>query len=106
MSPMDDTHDPDLESWVESANDPATDFPLQNLPFGRLRRPTDSDWRIGVAIGDQVLDLRRARRCRPSAVPPFRSFSRRAARGKIGEGNYAAPRRGSPGWQGPPGNCP
>ena len=31
---IDDTHDPKLESWVESANDPETDFPIQNLPFG------------------------------------------------------------------------
>ena len=51
---------PGLESWVESANDPASDFPIQNLPFGRFRRAEDSDWRIGVAIGDQVLDLRAA----------------------------------------------
>jgi fumarylacetoacetase len=57
---LDDTHDPALESWVESANDPNTDFPIQNLPFGRFRRADDMDWSIGVAIGDQVLDLRRA----------------------------------------------
>ena len=57
----DDTHDPSLQSWLDSANDPATDFPIQNLPFGRFRRSDDMDWRIGVAIGDQVLDLRRAR---------------------------------------------
>jgi fumarylacetoacetase len=45
-------------SWVDSANDPATDFPLQNLPYGRFRRAGSRDgWRIGVAIGDQVLDL-------------------------------------------------
>jgi Fumarylacetoacetase N-terminal len=61
MSVLDDTHDAGLESWLESANDPATDFPIQNLPFGRFRRAADMDWRIGVAIGDQVLDLRRAR---------------------------------------------
>ena len=30
---IDETHDPNLESWVESANDPATDFPIQNLPL-------------------------------------------------------------------------
>src|SRR3954469_21604484 len=54
------THDPALESWVESANDPAGDFPIQNLPFGRFRREADSAWCIGVAIGDQVLDLRKA----------------------------------------------
>jgi len=60
MMQLDETHDPALESWVESANDPATDFPIQNLPFGSFRRADDSDWSIGVAIGDQVLDLRRA----------------------------------------------
>nr|WP_315201193.1 fumarylacetoacetase [uncultured Albidiferax sp.] len=48
----------DLQSWVASANDPASDFPLQNLPFGRFQQ--HGDWRIGVAIGDQVLDLRAA----------------------------------------------
>ena len=58
---LDATHDPALQSWVESANDPATDFPIQNLPFGRFRAQDDAaDWRIGVAIGDQVLDLRAA----------------------------------------------
>jgi fumarylacetoacetase len=57
---IDATHDPALESWVESANDPAGDFPIQNLPFGRFRRDEDSSWCIGVAIGDQVLDLRKA----------------------------------------------
>ena len=64
MSPqknlIDATHDPALESWVESANDPETDFPIQNLPFSRFRRSVDDAWQIGVAIGDQVLDLRRA----------------------------------------------
>ncbi|CAN0459012.1 unnamed protein product, partial [Phaeothamnion confervicola] len=58
---IDATHDAALQSWIASANDPATDFPIQNLPFGRFRRADDMDWRIGVAIGDQVLDLRRTR---------------------------------------------
>ena len=57
---VDASHDAGLESWVEAANDPASDFPIQNLPFGRFRRDGDSDWRIGVAIGDEVLDLRAA----------------------------------------------
>ena len=61
IATIDATHDAGLRSWLESANDPATDFPVQNLPFGRFRRADDMDWRIGVAIGDQVLDLRRAR---------------------------------------------
>ena len=50
----------DLQSWVASANDLASDFPMQNLPFGRFRLGPAGDWRIGVAIGDQVLDLRAA----------------------------------------------
>ena len=44
-------------SWVESANRPDTDFPLQNLPFGVFRSGSSSA--IGIAIGDQILDLRR-----------------------------------------------
>ena len=61
MNPaLDDTLNPALQSWVESANAADADFPLQNLPFGRFQRTDDADWHIGVAIGDQVLDLRRA----------------------------------------------
>jgi fumarylacetoacetase len=58
---IDETHDPGLRSWIESADDPATDFPIQNLPFGRFRRPGEHRFAIGVAIGNQVLDLRRAK---------------------------------------------
>jgi fumarylacetoacetase len=55
---LDATHDPKLQSWVESANDPASDFPIQNLPFGIFRRRNTSEApRGGVAIGDQILDL-------------------------------------------------
>ena len=55
---LDATHDPDLRSWVESANAADTDFPIQNLPFGRFRRPGSNDaLRIGVAIGDCLVDL-------------------------------------------------
>jgi fumarylacetoacetase len=54
---LDETHAASLASWVSSANDPATDFPIQNLPFGRFRSAPGEPWRIGVAIGDQVLDL-------------------------------------------------
>jgi len=57
MSALDETHDPALASWVDSAQDPQGDFPLQNLPFGRFRRAAGEPWRIGVAIGDEVLDL-------------------------------------------------
>jgi fumarylacetoacetase len=58
MGGLDATHDPELRSWVESANDPASDFPIQNLPFGIFRRKgTKEKPRGGVAIGDQVFDL-------------------------------------------------
>ena len=53
------THDPALRSWVLSANTADTDFPIQNLPFGRFRQAGSAQaWRIGVAIGDQALDLK------------------------------------------------
>jgi fumarylacetoacetase len=59
--PLDATHDPALQSWVASAQAPDTDFPIQNLPYGRFRRAGSAEaWRIGVAIGDQVLDLAQA----------------------------------------------
>lgn len=51
------THDPATQSWVESANTVDTDFPIQNLPFGRFRHNRLEPWQIGVAIGDRVLDL-------------------------------------------------
>jgi fumarylacetoacetase len=60
MAPTTDaTHDPALRSWVASANAPECDFPIQNLPFGRFRAQ-DGSARIGVAIGDRILDLRAA----------------------------------------------
>ena len=45
-----------LTSWIASANDPQTDFPLANLPYGVFRHAHGA--RIGVAIGDQIVDLR------------------------------------------------
>jgi len=57
---LDFSHDPAQRSWVASANDPHSDFPLQNLPFGRFRLKAGEPWRVGVAIGEQVLDLQAA----------------------------------------------
>ena len=52
-----ETHDINLTSWVSSANN-ESDFPIQNLPFAIFRRQgTNEEFRGGVAIGDQVLDL-------------------------------------------------
>ena len=58
MSALNETHDPGLRSWVESANDGRTDFPIQNLPLAIFRRKGSSEtWRGGVAIGDQIVDM-------------------------------------------------
>ena len=59
---LDASHDPAMQSWVDSANQPQTDFPIQNLPFGRFRGP-DGTLRAAVAIGDQLLDLKLAAAC-------------------------------------------
>ena len=55
---LNETHDAGLQSWVASANTGKCDFPIQNLPFAVFRRKGSSeDFRGGVAIGDQVLDM-------------------------------------------------
>jgi len=55
---LNETHDINLRSWVTSANQPECDFPIQNLPFGVFRRAgSNQAFRVGVAIGDQILDL-------------------------------------------------
>jgi len=60
MNTLNATHDPKLRSWVASANEAGCDFPIQNLPFGRFSHSPDSTPRIGVAIGDRILDVRKA----------------------------------------------
>ena len=58
MSQINETHDINLTSWVESANIKGCDFPIQNLPFAEFRtKNTNEKFRGGVAIGDQVIDL-------------------------------------------------
>lgn len=53
---LDQTHVAGAKSWVESANIEDADFPIQNLPYCAFT--TDSGvQRLGVGIGDQILDL-------------------------------------------------
>ncbi len=55
---LNETHSPALRSWVASANEAGTDFPIQNLPFAIFRRSGPSEaFRGGVAIGAKVVDL-------------------------------------------------
>jgi fumarylacetoacetase len=48
-------NDPGLRSFVSVAED--SHFPIQNLPYGVFKRRGERQRRVGVAIGDQVLDL-------------------------------------------------
>src|SRR3954467_4101416 len=59
MYEINETHDPNLRSWVESANDPNNDFPIQNLPFCIFYDDVKKhkEIHIGVLIGDQVLNV-------------------------------------------------
>ena len=51
MHALNETHDPQLQSWVASANDGQTDFPIQNLPFAIFRRQGSKEaFRGGVAL--------------------------------------------------------
>jgi fumarylacetoacetase len=54
---IDHTHDPHLKSWVESANEPETAFPIQNLPYATFLKGHALFKRVGAAIGNRVLDL-------------------------------------------------
>ncbi len=51
------TQAPHRKSWIASANDPLSDFSIQNLPFGIFSDPADDRRRGGVAIGDWIVDL-------------------------------------------------
>jgi fumarylacetoacetase len=53
----DATHDPALRSWVDAANDPATDFPPQNLPLATFYQPHNPRPRLGAALGDRIVDV-------------------------------------------------
>jgi fumarylacetoacetase len=56
MNQANATTAPELKSWVQSANQPDCEFPIQNLPYG-IFQTAGSAPRAGVAIGDRILDL-------------------------------------------------
>jgi fumarylacetoacetase len=53
---LDETHAPERQSWVQTANQAGCEFPIQNLPFGMFNRIGEAP-RFGIAIGDCVLDV-------------------------------------------------
>jgi fumarylacetoacetase len=63
MPTTDPTHDPARRSFLDSANDPRADFPIQNLPLGVFVRhgggAGEQKPRIGIAIGDRIVDVPR-----------------------------------------------
>ncbi|MEP6789781.1 MAG: fumarylacetoacetase [Ramlibacter sp.] len=75
MHMLNETHDPELKSWVPGAQRTGADFPIQNLPHGVFRRRGAYEpFRGGVAIGDMILDLRAA-----SALGVFTGLAGEAA---------------------------
>ncbi|HRO59610.1 MAG TPA: fumarylacetoacetase [Burkholderiaceae bacterium] len=81
MYAINETHDPALRSWVESANTEDTDFPIQNLPFAVFRRRGSNEaFRGGVAIGDRIVDLAAA-----SAADVFSGEAANAAQAAGGD---------------------
>lgn len=72
-SNLDDTHDPARRSFVETANRPDADFPIQNLPIGVFSTSVDTLPRIGVAIGDRVFDLKKVSEIDGRFAPPVQN---------------------------------
>ena len=79
---LNETHDPQLRSWVVSANAADSDFPIQNLPFG-VFCPQAGGGAGGaggaVAIGDQILNLAAARSAGAFSVDEVGPVAARAA---------------------------
>ncbi|MFY9514390.1 MAG: fumarylacetoacetase [Rubrivivax sp.] len=69
---LDFTHDPSATSWVASANG-GSDFAVQNLPLAVFRRRGDLQYRGGVAIGEQIVDLAAL-----AAAAPFEGLAAQA----------------------------
>ncbi|MGI9523583.1 MAG: fumarylacetoacetase [Hyphomicrobiaceae bacterium] len=70
MKNLNETHDPNRKSWVAAANEPQTDFPIQNLPWGVFSEK-NGEQRVGVAIGDHIFDVTEAERV--GLISPGRS---------------------------------
>ena len=76
MVAVDATHDPQLTSWVGSANAAGSDFPIQNLPFGVFRRAGSREsFRGGVAIGAEILDLGALAATQPFSGPAAQALA-------------------------------
>jgi fumarylacetoacetase len=90
IAAVNETHDPARRSFVESANLPGSDFPIQNLPFGAFERAGEQP-RVGVAIGDQIVDV-------AAAAGLFEGLAATAARACDAPSLNALLALGSPSW--------
>jgi fumarylacetoacetase len=89
---LNETHDPSLTSWVQSANTPDTDFPIQNLPFCVFRsRGSGEAFRGGVAIGDRIVDLASLGDALADASPDARAAAALGARDSLNDLMAAGP---------------
>lgn len=89
---LNETHDPSLRSWVESANVAQTDFPIQNLPFCLFRvRDTNSAFQGGVAIGDYIVALAKLGDALDDAPPAARAAATLAAASTLNQLMAAGP---------------
>jgi fumarylacetoacetase len=91
MMPLNETHDPARRSFIDSANAPDGEFPIQNLPFGVFRPTPEAPPRVGVAIGDQILDL-------AAAASAFDGLAAEAARSGAELVLNGLMSRGPPAW--------
>ncbi|WP_426438878.1 fumarylacetoacetase [Bradyrhizobium genosp. P] len=66
-------NDPKLRSFIDVA--PTSDFPIQNLPYGVFSSKDGLAQRVGVAIGDYVLDLWELEQDSRLDVGPLGAFS-------------------------------
>ncbi|MDO5289376.1 MAG: fumarylacetoacetase [Pseudomonadota bacterium] len=92
MTALNETHDPALRSWLDSANAPGCDFPLQNLPFAVFRH-AGQPWRGGVAIGDAIVDLHAV-----AQAGLFDGLAAQAARAAAQDTLNALMALGAPAW--------
>ena len=90
IAAVNETHDPARRSFVESANLPGSDFPIQNLPFGVFERAGEQP-KVGVAIGDQIVDV-------AAAAGLFDGLAATAARACDAPSLNALMALGSPSW--------
>src|ERR671931_647055 len=84
---LDETHDPALTSWVESANVPGCDFPIQNLPFGIFRRKGRKERPRGAAEAPSRALARVARKERAAQAPFALSIADASGRAAAAGGN-------------------